>query len=260
MPMALRRWAMLVAAALLAGGAGSGCPADLGRCGDGHLDPGEECDDGNEVGGDTCSASCRRDGTDEDDDGFPTPQDCNDRLASVHPGAPELPCDGVDNDCSAETPDCPGDDGGNPGPDAGRDASADPPDAQAPEPDACVARAETCADCLDQDCDGQDDACDGAARIAVAPAAPSAGQDATVVVSTATAYTWVLLAHDAPDNTRAWLGCQNCTGTDGERFTWTYTLPNLTQGRHLIVFGRDYENDDPAVGTPVICATIDVAN
>jgi cysteine-rich repeat protein len=39
---------------------GDGCPADCGPpCGDGRLDPGEVCDDGNNVGGDGCSADCR---------------------------------------------------------------------------------------------------------------------------------------------------------------------------------------------------------
>lgn len=39
---------------------GDGCPADCSQpCGDGHLDPGEACDDGNTVGGDGCSADCR---------------------------------------------------------------------------------------------------------------------------------------------------------------------------------------------------------
>jgi cysteine-rich repeat protein len=37
-----------------------GCPADCSApCGDGHLDPGETCDDGNTAGGDGCSADCR---------------------------------------------------------------------------------------------------------------------------------------------------------------------------------------------------------
>jgi cysteine-rich repeat protein len=31
----------------------------LGACGDGHLDPGEQCDDGNTAGGDCCSATCQ---------------------------------------------------------------------------------------------------------------------------------------------------------------------------------------------------------
>jgi cysteine-rich repeat protein len=42
---------------------GDGCSATCRReprCGDGVLDPGEECDDGNTVSGDGCSAACRR--------------------------------------------------------------------------------------------------------------------------------------------------------------------------------------------------------
>jgi uncharacterized repeat protein (TIGR01451 family) len=39
---------------------GDGCSADckIEYCGDGNLDPGEECDDGNNVDGDGCSADC----------------------------------------------------------------------------------------------------------------------------------------------------------------------------------------------------------
>ena len=39
---------------------GDGCPADCSApCGDGFVDPDEACDDGNTVGGDRCSADCR---------------------------------------------------------------------------------------------------------------------------------------------------------------------------------------------------------
>jgi len=39
---------------------GDGCPADCAApCGDDHLDPGEVCDDGNVKGGDGCSSDCR---------------------------------------------------------------------------------------------------------------------------------------------------------------------------------------------------------
>jgi len=257
MLMAPRCRPVLLVAAVVASIVTAGCPAELGQCGDGRIDPGEECDDGNSVGGDGCSISCRRGGKDEDGDGFSTPEDCNDRLADVHPGAPELPCDGLDNDCAPETPDCPGggDDGGA---DAGRDAGTEPPDAEAPQPDACTAGAETCADCLDQDCDGHDQACDASATIELVPAAPVAGQDVTVVASATTAFAWVLLAHEAPDGAREYLGCPSCSGQDGERFTWTYTLPSLSRGLHLVTFGRDYVDDDPAVGSPVVCAAIDV--
>jgi cysteine-rich repeat protein len=42
-----------------ASGASSVVARQLRRCGDGNIDPGEECDDGNGVDGDCCSASCR---------------------------------------------------------------------------------------------------------------------------------------------------------------------------------------------------------
>ncbi len=35
------------------------CPAPSAACGDGNLDPGEQCDDGNTVSCDGCSASCQ---------------------------------------------------------------------------------------------------------------------------------------------------------------------------------------------------------
>jgi len=34
-------------------------PPDVNECGDGYRAPGEECDDGNEIGDDACSSSCR---------------------------------------------------------------------------------------------------------------------------------------------------------------------------------------------------------
>lgn len=37
----------------------SACPPAPGTCGDGHLDPGEQCDDGNTVSGDGCSSTCQ---------------------------------------------------------------------------------------------------------------------------------------------------------------------------------------------------------
>src|SRR5207244_2154411 len=39
--------------------AAASCLTPVGDCGNGILDPGEQCDDGNAVAGDGCSASCR---------------------------------------------------------------------------------------------------------------------------------------------------------------------------------------------------------
>ena len=41
---------------------------------------------------------------DADGDGYAV-TDCDDEDATVHPGAPEIPYDGVDNDCDEQTPD-----------------------------------------------------------------------------------------------------------------------------------------------------------
>ncbi|MFH1726040.1 MAG: LamG-like jellyroll fold domain-containing protein [Elusimicrobiota bacterium] len=54
-----------------------------------------------------CEASC----TDADGDGYAVeggdcgPTDCDDAAPEVNPGAPETRCNGVDDDCSAQTPD-----------------------------------------------------------------------------------------------------------------------------------------------------------
>ncbi|HRZ07787.1 MAG TPA: putative metal-binding motif-containing protein, partial [Candidatus Competibacteraceae bacterium] len=42
-------------------------------------------------------------GTDNDGDGYRTPDDCNDNDLAIYPGAPEL-CDRQDNDCDPVTP------------------------------------------------------------------------------------------------------------------------------------------------------------
>ncbi len=85
-------------------------------CGNGIIEGGEECDDGDTVDGDGCSASCTVEPgwscegqpssctyEDADDDGYTSDVDCDDNDASVNPGATEL-CDGQDNDCDGGIP------------------------------------------------------------------------------------------------------------------------------------------------------------
>ncbi|MDR4505557.1 MAG: FecR domain-containing protein [Candidatus Scalindua sp.] len=69
-------------------------------CGNGIVETGEECDDGNLTNGDGCSSSCQNEGDiDNDGDGYTENEgDCSDSNASVYPGAVEV-FDGADNDC-----------------------------------------------------------------------------------------------------------------------------------------------------------------
>ncbi len=73
-------------------------------CGDGVHEAFEECEDGNQVDGDGCSATCVIESIDHDGDGVTAADgDCDDADAAVFPGAAEL-CDGVDNDCDGTLP------------------------------------------------------------------------------------------------------------------------------------------------------------
>jgi hypothetical protein len=97
------------------------------------------------------------DGEDDlDGDGWAGAEDCDDARSDVHPGAVEVPYDGVDQDCDGfDLVDRDGD--GHAGLPAGGDDCADG-DAGV-HPDAV----EVCGDLRDQDCDGAvDDACDTA--------------------------------------------------------------------------------------------------
>jgi len=68
-------------------------------CGNGIVEEGEECDDGNQEPFDGC-LSCGME-ADDDGDGWYEGQDCDDGNNEVWPGAPEL-CDPLDRDCDGE--------------------------------------------------------------------------------------------------------------------------------------------------------------
>jgi len=94
-------------------------------CGDGRANRDAEQCDGNDFRGNTCgsfgfssgllqcTSDCRIDTTqcagftsvDQDGDGFPANKDCNHQDPLVNPGMPEIPGNGIDDDCNPLTPD-----------------------------------------------------------------------------------------------------------------------------------------------------------
>ncbi|MFH1463219.1 MAG: MopE-related protein [Pseudomonadota bacterium] len=85
---------------------------------------------------------------DRDGDGYSAPDgDCDDGDASVYPGAPEIPCDGVDQDCDgADLLDADGD---------GYDSDAfGGTDCDDSDPAVHPGAVELCLDGVDNDCDG----------------------------------------------------------------------------------------------------------
>jgi hypothetical protein len=130
-----------------ADGDGVGDACDL--CPD-VFEPWQEDRDGDGAG-DACDP-CPEDPTDDGDaDGFCAPDDCAEGDPAVHPDAPELCDDGVDNDCDGEVDVLP-------------DVDADgfsPCEGDCDEGDGSVfpGAAEVCEDAVDQDCDGLDLPC-----------------------------------------------------------------------------------------------------
>lgn len=172
-----------------AGESTSSCDADctLATCGDGTLNTssGEQCDDGNRMGGDGCSPSCEEepddcgDGTcdfehgetctncapdcmatpecndceDADEDRYFDAEcggnDCDDTDPSVHPDADEIACNMRDDDCNNATRD--GVDADGDGSWCGLDCDDNDP-ARSPE------HQEMCGNGIDDDCnDGTTD-------------------------------------------------------------------------------------------------------
>lgn len=160
-------------------------------CGNGILENGEGCDDGNTEDGDGCSANCvieEEPGcTDADQDGYfaydevncPEGNDCDDENAGVNPGATEVCDNGLDDDCNGDI-DC--DDGSCMDDPACIQVGCQPGEqraCQTGEPGICAAGTQTCNEqgfwegceptnsptteiCgngIDEDCNGADATC-----------------------------------------------------------------------------------------------------
>ena len=131
----------------------SGCASVVddtegGACGDGTLDPGEHCDDGNVTNGDGCSSTCGvtvacSDGVDNDGDGL---TDWSVVILDKDPG-----CDSAVDDSEKGTRQC--DDGFNN--DVYNDANIDMADSFCGSPwDTSELESTVCCDGLDNDSDG----------------------------------------------------------------------------------------------------------
>ncbi len=125
---------------------------DCWVCGDGIVQATEQCDDGNVVTGDGCTAACGNEDADGDGarDVVYGGTDCNDTDATVYVGATETWYDGVDQDCSGGSDyDADGD-----GVDSGSHGGTDCNDGNAAiRPGAT----EIWYDGIDQDCSGGSD-------------------------------------------------------------------------------------------------------
>ena len=126
------------------------------------INPGakEICGDGVDQDCDGADVACPPDPRDVDDDRDGVTEnegDCNDDVASIHPGATELCDDGIDQDCDGFDEICPTDpnDVDNDG-DGVTENQGDLVDTDA---SIFPGAAEVCGDGIDQDCDGSDLMC-----------------------------------------------------------------------------------------------------